>query len=248
METTEMLELSQEFAELGKELHGDGDNNAALMRVVELAVKHIDGCSWASITRVRGQQGHTLASSDDVATKVDGLQFELDEGPALQAAREDVNCLAFDLTDDPRWPAFARAVAAISPARSMLALQLLAGQSAALNLYAETVDAFSNDAIDTATIFAAHASSFVALLEAEDQASNLVAALESNREIGVALGVLMAHRKVTQEQAFTLLRVASQNLHRKLREIANEVVETGALPDIPAREVGAGGLSGKEPS
>jgi hypothetical protein len=52
--------------------------------------------------------------------------------------------------------------------------------------------------------------------------------------IGVALGVLMSARKVTQEQAFTLLRVASQNLHRKLRTVAAEVVETGTLPDLPA--------------
>ncbi|MDQ1739839.1 MAG: hypothetical protein QOE53_1491, partial [Pseudonocardiales bacterium] len=32
VDTTEMLELSQEFALLGVELHGDGDNQAALHR------------------------------------------------------------------------------------------------------------------------------------------------------------------------------------------------------------------------
>ena len=58
--------------------------------------------------------------------------------------------------------------------------------------------------------------------------------MESSRCIGVALGVLMSARKVTQEQAFALLRVASQNLHRKLRAVAAEVVETGTLPDLPA--------------
>jgi hypothetical protein len=41
----------------------------------------------------------------------------------------------------------------------------------------------------------------------------------------------MAHHKVAQDDAFTLLRVASQGLHRKLRDIAVEVVETGTLPD-----------------
>jgi AmiR/NasT family two-component response regulator len=71
----------------------------------------------------------------------------------------------------------------------------------------------------------------VALNNAGEQVANLEQALQSNREIGVALGVLMAHHRVTQDQAFTLLRVASQNLHRKLRDIASDVVETGALPE-----------------
>jgi AmiR/NasT family two-component response regulator len=117
----------------------------------------------------------------------------------------------------------------------VLAFQLACGRAVALNLYAAGPGAFSSDAIDTATILAALASCLVALDEAVDQASNLEAALESSRTIGVALGVLMSARKVPQDQAFTLLRVASQNLHRKLRAVAAEVVETGTLPDLPVR-------------
>ncbi len=43
----------------------------------------------------------------------------------------------------------------------------------------------------------------------------------------------MAHHKITNDEAFARLRVTSQALHRKLRDIASEVVETGALPDVP---------------
>ena len=56
--------------------------------------------------------------------------------------------------------------------------------------------------------------------------------LDSNREIGVALGILMSRHLITQAQAFDLLRMASQHTHRKLREIATEVAETGML-DYP---------------
>jgi len=229
-----MLELSQEFALLGVELHGDGDNKAALHRLVELAVKHVDGCGWASITAVRGGQGRSLAVSDQVAQLVDELQYQSGEGPCMAAAEDAANYLLFDIADEPRWPQFAEAAAAQSPVRSVLAFQLAASRAVALNLYADHPGAFSSDSIDTATIFAAHASSLVALNEAEDQAMNLEAALESSRAIGMALGVLMSARKVTEDQAFTLLRVASQNLHRKLRLVAAEVVETGTLPDLPA--------------
>ena len=59
---------------------------------------------------------------------------------------------------------------------------------------------------------------------------NLEAALSSNRRIGTAVGVLMASRKVDSENAFELLSTVSQLLHRKLRDVADEVVVTRALP------------------
>ncbi len=71
----------------------------------------------------------------------------------------------------------------------------------------------------------------VVLDEAEDRADNLQRALASNRLIGTALGIVMATRKVTAEEAFALLRSVSQRANRKLRDVADDVVFTGALPD-----------------
>lgn len=61
------------------------------------------------------------------------------------------------------------------------------------------------------------------------QAANLEIALNSNRDIGTAIGILMSTHLVTQQQAFTMLRTASQHGHRKLRDIANDVIFTGSL-------------------
>ena len=63
------------------------------------------------------------------------------------------------------------------------------------------------------------------------QIENLQVALTTARRIGMALGILMAERKISGDAAFELLRMVSQNTHRKLRDVADEVVETGALPD-----------------
>ena len=71
----------------------------------------------------------------------------------------------------------------------------------------------------------------VVLDEAEDRAANLQRALSSNRHIGTALGIIMATQKVTADQAFASLREASQSANRKLRDVADDVVFTGALPD-----------------
>ena len=72
-----------------------------------------------------------------------------------------------------------------------------------------------------------------ALSQADQTASNLRAALASNRQIGAAIGILMARLKITEDEAFDALRSASQHLHRKLRDVADEVVTTGDLPTAP---------------
>jgi hypothetical protein len=234
LETGDVVQLSQEFAALGRELRGPGDNLAALQRMVQLAVKHIDPCTGASITVVRGGRGSSVATSDPVSATADDLQYQLNEGPCLRSAERDANYLLIDVANDQRWPHFSAALMKHTPYRCVLSYQMIAGDSSALNLYAEQPAAYETDDIDLATVIAAHASSLIALHESEDRVANLETALESNREIGAAIGVLMAYHKVTHDEAFAILRAVSQRMHRKLRDIANEVVETGTLPEPSA--------------
>jgi hypothetical protein len=72
-----------------------------------------------------------------------------------------------------------------------------------------------------------------ALAAERQRADNLEVALESNREIGQALGILMYTHKLTSQQAFNLLRRASQDTNRKVRDIAAEICATGMLADEP---------------
>jgi PAS domain S-box-containing protein len=66
--------------------------------------------------------------------------------------------------------------------------------------------------------------------EAEEKAEHMQKALSSNRTIGTAIGVLMALHHVTSDQAFDMLREESQRSNVKLRDVAESVVFTGALP------------------
>ena len=45
----------------------------------------------------------------------------------------------------------------------------------------------------------------------------------------------MATHRLTQDQAFLLLRVASQHTHRKVHDLARDVIDTGTLDisDLP---------------
>lgn len=68
------------------------------------------------------------------------------------------------------------------------------------------------------------------IAQLRDQVDNLQAALLTARRIGAAVGILMFSCKITEAEAFTLLRHVSAHTHRKLRDIADEVVNTGRLP------------------
>jgi anti-anti-sigma factor len=66
--------------------------------------------------------------------------------------------------------------------------------------------------------------------EARTKIENLQVALQTNRRIGQALGIIMERLKVTEDDAFAVLRSASQHQHCKLRELAEHVVRTGEIP------------------
>lgn len=60
--------------------------------------------------------------------------------------------------------------------------------------------------------------------------ANLARAVESHRLVGQAMGILIERHRITSEEAFEVLRRASQDHNTKLREVARRVIETGAEP------------------
>jgi hypothetical protein len=108
---------------------------------------------------------------------------------------------------------------------------------AALNMYSTAADAFDDSDQSVGVLLATHASTAMTSARLHEQVQHLERALQSNRGIGVAMGVLMNQYKITQNEAFDLLRMASQHGHRKLVDVAMDVTETGILelPPLPSR-------------
>ena len=75
-----------------------------------------------------------------------------------------------------------------------------------------------------AIMLTAFASVTLAALERGEEATTLRRGLESNREIGKAVGLMMAFHKVSDDDAFEMLRKASQDMNLKLIEVARQVV------------------------
>lgn len=65
---------------------------------------------------------------------------------------------------------------------------------------------------------------------------SLAEAVHSRDVIGQAKGVLMQTRHLTEDEAFDHLRRASQLANRKLRDVAEQVALTGAVPEDDARD------------
>jgi hypothetical protein len=71
-------------------------------------------------------------------------------------------------------------------------------------------------------------------LLSRQHAEQLEEALRSSRKIGAAIGIVMANRRVTEDDAFAILKQASMDTNCKLRIIADELVTTGDVSDLPA--------------
>jgi hypothetical protein len=226
-------ELERSLAELALALFAPGNVEGTLQQIVDLAVMTVDGCDVTGVFLVENEQVVTLACSDPVVVELDGLQFETNEGPCLDAVSQGGTFYAEDLAVDERWPRFGPAAAA-SGIRSVLAFRLSGERPSALNLYASYPAAFGATDRAKGLIFATLAG--IALdtaMQREDdeiKAEQLRQGLLTRELIGQAQGILMERERIRSDQAFDVLRRASQHLNLRLREVAQRLVETGETP------------------
>jgi GAF domain-containing protein len=224
--------VADEFAELAREVSKDGTPDSTLDAICRLAVDVVGAAEHAAVTLARGARFTTVASSSEVPQRVDRLQYETQEGPCIDAIVEAETYLSRDLGVERRWPSFAPAVVARTGIRSMLSYRLFLREDAlaALNFYASRPHVFGESDVSLGSIFASHAALAYQAARDHERVENLETALQSNRRIGMAIGILMAVRKVADTEAFALMRKLSQQTHRKLAEIAEDVIFTGDLP------------------
>jgi GAF domain-containing protein len=182
----------------------------------------------------------TVACSDQVAARVDEVQYELDDGPCLHAMRDGRMVRIEDTAEKAHWPEF-EALAAAHGIRSCLALPLNADGKpvGALNLYSGKASAFGAAEARRAENFAENASGALSLAMRLASHAALIAQLRSSLTsrtvIDQALGIIMAREHCTQARAFAILRAASQNSNVKLRDIASAVVTSvSGEPPQPA--------------
>jgi len=220
------------------ELLLDTDNVAGVLaHVVAAAVELIPDADLVSVTlRSPDGQFHTPVETNPMALELDELQYRCGHGPCMSAASKagpgHVHC--DDLANAPEWPVFGPG-AARRGYRSILSTTLVPGArpprlSGALNIYAaEPGKLGSPEDRDAALLLATHASLALAGTEAvrlaDLQEAQLRAAMDSRDVIGQAKGILMHRRGISADEAFELLRRTSQDLNRRLTDLARLIAE-----------------------
>ena len=227
---------AESLADIARALVGEQTVMSTLQRIVDVAVANVDGCDGAGVLLVNEGRIVAGAWSNDVVHELEQMEYEIGEGPCVDAILDRPAFESSDLRDERSlWPRFVERALSLG-VESMLAFRLFAteGTLGALDLYSGHRGAFDETARAFGTVYAAQAAMALAGSQLHEHdlavANELRNALVTRDVIGQAKGILMATRRVDAGSAFDLLRECSQRLNVKLRDIADQVVATGELP------------------
>lgn len=223
------------LARLAVELSESTTVDQTAAQIVAFALETV-GTQFAGITMLQSKgQFTTVGPSAPSVVEADVLQYQLGEGPCVDASLEKRLLMSDDLRTDPRWPRWGPSAASLG-FRSVLSAELHAGggRIGALNLYGSHVRQFTDEDADIAMLFAQHAAAALAAVSLQDGLRN---ALNSRTLIGQAQGMLMERFGLQPDQAFAVLRRYSQTHNMKLADVARDLVETSALPGDITPEV-----------
>lgn len=206
--------INQQFS-LEKTLH----------TVVEAARELLPEFDQVGISAL-ARDGHaeTLAAAGDLVAVLDQLQYDVSEGPCLEALRHAPTVEAPRISEDERWPRYVPG-AVRRGLRAQLGIRLYVdkeGTASSINLYSTTSDEIGLDTLTKAELFATHAA--VAVTHAGER-EHFNDALRSRTVVGQALGILMERYSMDQDRAFGFLIRASSHGNKKLRDLADELVE-----------------------
>ncbi|MEV6300164.1 GAF and ANTAR domain-containing protein [Actinoplanes sp. NPDC051861] len=218
------------FAELGRIHLGESDLEGVLGQVASIARRAVPGAYEVSVTLVRADRPRTVAHTGDAALLIDKWQYENGRGPCLDAAAEHRTILVGDVAAEYRWPGWEENAntAGVHSALSV-GLPIQEQVVGALNIYGTDVRAFDDDAVVLAETFAGYAAVALANAHVYDTTATLAqqmqVAMESRAVIEQAKGIIMSQRRCGADEAFAILSRASQSSNRKLREVAQALVE-----------------------
>jgi transcriptional regulator with GAF, ATPase, and Fis domain len=222
--------LAEDFSEFARSVENQTDPHTTLVEIVRAAVDLIPGCDEGSVSIVLGRRRvMSEAASGPLPAAVDRLQEELREGPCIDAAYLQTTVRVADMSMETRWPRFSPLALAVGAA-GMLSFQLyVEGDNlGALNLFSRVAGAFDDESEYIGRLFASHAA--VAYAAARTEAT-LTHTIETRELIGQAQGILMERQKITSDRAFAVLIHVSQQKNMKLRDVAEQLVQSGALRD-----------------
>lgn len=190
------------------------------------------GTSGAGIMLMAGDASQgSICTTDAVSALIEQLQYDLGEGPCIDAYRLDMPVLEPDLAGlaVARWPAFAGPVLAAG-ARAVFGFPLRVGsvRLGAMNLYDEQPGSLTDDQHADALVMAEMAAQAVLVLQAGAPPGALADELAANADfryvVHQAAGMVAAQLDISVGEALVRLRAHAFGNERPLTEVATDVV------------------------
>ncbi len=203
----------------------------AMQQVVD-AAKTLFKADGAGLMLIgEGEALRWVTATDPRAQVMEAAQERLGEGPCVEAFERGTLQLIADTGAEERWPDLTR-VLRHDGVHAVLSVpvQVAQGTVGSLNFYLAEPHEWDHSERNAAEVYGRLAGALLGSALTAELQSRLIEqlqwALEHRILIEQAKGVLMAQRRVDAEQAFEILREASQRYNRKLREIALGIVES----------------------
>lgn len=190
------------------------------------------GATGAGLMLMAGDvpQG-SIATTDEVSTLIEDLQFSLGEGPCIDAYRQDRPVLEPDLANPsvPRWMAFTPP-AVDAGARAVFGFPLHVGavRLGALNLYCDRPHVLDAEQHADALLVADVAAQAVLIMQTEAAEGSLSAVLEAGSNLQYivhqASGMVAVQLGLSVGDALARLRGHAFAHDRPLKDVAGDVV------------------------
>lgn len=227
---------------LGRVVGPCGELDTQRLCVVAAEVTAVSG---AGIMLMSGDVPRgSVCTTDHVSALIEQLQYDLGEGPCLDAYNRDRAVLEPDLAHPARarWPAFTPA-ALHAGARAVFGfpLQVGAARLGALNLYRGAAGPLGDDQHGDALLMAGIVARALMVLQAGAPPGTVAAELEANADfqyvVHQASGMVAAQLDVSVGQALIRLRAHAFGNERGLTDVARDVVDRRLRFDAQSGEM-----------
>lgn len=218
---------------LAADLSAERDETRTVNAIVTRAVEAIPGAELAGLTvrsaSRRRPRHESVAWTDEVVARADGLQHELGEGPCVDTLGVADWARSGHVGSDDRWPDWGPRAVELGLCSTLAVRLELGGEPlGALTLYSTRPGCFVDpEVVDLAVLFGVHAANALA---AARQRTGLETAMSSRHVIGMAQGIVMERFQLDEHQSFAFLSRLSSHQNRKLRDIASDLVATRSIP------------------
>jgi len=216
--------LSRSLAVAASTLDGPVDVNELLHLICLSAIDAVPGAEHAGITLAdRHGNMDTPAATHPLVHKVEALQYELCQGPCVDAVQGHWQARSDNLRLDVRWPQYGPLAAKLGIV-SQMGIELFdePGLIAGLNLYSSTVGAFDDDTVEAAMLFAIQATHTLGRVMTQQQ---LTDAMITSTTIGRATGVIMQRFQLRADRAFELLTQVSRIHDLTLEVLCDQILD-----------------------